>query len=68
MPPISTLLYSPDLYTLWVFPLWAVWPFCCGRLTTLGCLVHVAGPWSGWLPGPTLHRLLAAGGWGWVTK
>lgn len=29
---------------------------CCGGLTAVGDLVGVAGPLSGWLPGPTLCR------------
>ena len=48
--------------------MWAVWPFYCGRLTTLGRLVHVLVPGLVGCPALFARRLLAAGGWGWVTK
>ena len=40
-----------------------------GPSVVVGCgLVGVAGPQSGCLPGPALWKLLATGGWDWVTS
>ena len=46
----------------WSLLFWTLWSFSCGRLTTVGSLVDMAGPQSGWL------LCLALGGPGCVMR
>ena len=55
MPLSSTLPSGHQSYMLYGNPPCGLCgSFCCGRVTTEGCLVGVGGPWSSWLPGPSL--------------
>ena len=66
MRPSSTLLWSPELYALGEFPIWALWVLLlwqadyCGQSWRCVWLLFllVARPCLVW-------RLPAIGGWGW---
>ena len=48
--PFSSL----ELYAPGVPPVWVAWALLLCGLTTVGGLVGLVGPWSGWMPGPAL--------------
>ena len=55
MHPSSTFLSGHQSYMLQgCSPCGLCGSSCCGRLTTVGSLVGMAG-WSGWLPGRALY-------------
>ena len=46
----QTSLWSPELYSLGLSPLWATWALLfVAELTTVGTVVGRIGPQSGWL-------------------
>ena len=45
-----TLLWSLELYALGFLPVWAVWVLLLWWLSTVGSLVCITSPLSGWLP------------------
>lgn len=67
VPEVPSPLVS-RLYAVGVPPTWAVWPFCCSGMTTVGGLVGMAASWSGWFLGPAFWRLPGTCGWGWVMR